>query len=128
MWESKGAGGRDTTLIVENRLFDNGVGVLTRFGSATIARNQIYSNSLGLRLGVSNSSTQVSPSASNNLLYDNSNGGVRVEAGFDVELVNNTIVQTVGDAIRIEGMSRGTRLVNNVLWVEAGYAISVRRE
>ncbi len=40
-------------------------------------------------------------------------------------MINNTVYQEVGDAIRIQGSSQNVRLRNNILWVDAGYDLYV---
>jgi hypothetical protein len=39
-------------------------------------------------------------------------------------VVNNTVYQPVGDAVRVEA-SQGVEVRNNILWVEAGYDLYV---
>jgi hypothetical protein len=62
-----------------------------------------------------------------NVVYGNTQRGLQIRAstGWPYEAANNTVYQPQGDAVRIDGDSRNATLKNNVLWVGAGYAISV---
>ncbi len=62
----------------------------------------------------------------NNLIYGNSNEGLFIRvAQPGSQVINNTIYQPVGDAIRVQGHSNGLRLENNILDVAAGYDLYV---
>jgi parallel beta-helix repeat protein len=108
-----------------NRVFDNNIGIWAEDGAPHIAGNFIYSNSLGIQVAPNSSGDPHSAQIADNLLYDNTNGGILVVRGVNVGLINNTIYQSVGDAIRLQESTENTRLANNILWVNAGYALSV---
>jgi len=130
-------------LATGNRIYDNYYGVLFSSGSSivlegnhiyrnlnagvrttangTIRGNQIYSNPIGIQLLGSNASIQVF----NNLIYANTNQGIYMQQGNGHRLLNNTLYQTVGDAIRIESSARNVTLANNILWTEVGQAINL---
>src|SRR5207249_9402036 len=47
-------------------------------------------------------------------------------ASGSLDVVNNTVYQAVGDAIRIAGsFGQNLKLHSNILWVEAGYDVNV---
>ena len=87
-----------------------------------VRSNVIYSNPVGLVLGYYFSSQVV-----NNLIYANLNQGILAQAGYGIgfDLVNNTVYQVTGDAVRIDSSVENARLRNNILWTQAGYDIWV---
>ncbi len=113
-------------LIAENRVYHNAAtGILVTFGTA-VHGNVVYSNSIGIE-GVNSNYPYYSNyygQISNNLVYANTNQGIRVE-GAGAQIVNNTVYQQVGNAVMVEGGSTSVSLRNNILWVEAGYDIYV---
>ena len=82
------------TVPTGNRVYDNSqVGIECRYG--TVQGNGVYSNSIGIKVIYSGT-------LSNNLVYANTNQGIWVN-GIDSSgctLVNNTVYQAVGDAVR----------------------------
>ena len=90
-------------------------------GSAAARNNVAYANSVGIEAHAAYYGADIS----NNIVYANTNLGIRVSGGNAVRVVNNTAYQPVGDAVRVEGGSQGTFLRNNLLWTEAGYDIYV---
>jgi hypothetical protein len=113
-------------LVRGNRVYANtGTGIVTRHDS-TVRGNVVYSNAIGI--DATGGAWWWAPHTGrveNNLVYANANQGILVSRGDGAQLVNNTVYQPVGDAVRIEGGSRNIALRNNILWVEAGYGISV---
>ncbi len=62
----------------------------------------------------------------NNLVYANTSVGLLIVAGGDDdEVVNNTIDQAGGDAVRVQGGSSNVHLRNNILWAQDGYDLNV---
>jgi len=61
----------------------------------------------------------------NNVVYANSNRGIRVNGVYGTKIVNNTVYQEVGGAVRLDSSSINTLLRNNILWVAAGYDVYV---
>ena len=53
-------------------------------------------------------------------MYDNTNHGIWLYGNSGVTVVNNTVYQEVGDAVRVTNSSRNVNLRNNILWVDAG--------
>jgi parallel beta-helix repeat protein len=107
-----------------NRVFENErYGILANHNSPVI-RNRVYDNSIGI-FGSSTFYGRIE----NNLIYDNSNQGVILSGASNgsnpYHVVNNTIYQLVGDAIRLQSSTNHSRIYNNILWVEAGYDIFV---
>ena len=54
-------------------------------------------------------------------MYDNTNHGIWLYGGSGMSVVNNTVYQEVGDAVRLTNSSAKRNLRNNILWVEAGF-------
>ncbi len=108
-----------------NRVYHNTeIGILN---SGQIDENVVYSNDVGIY-------TQYG--LRNNLVYANSFRGIYLYstgfAGFQVDVVNNTVYQPQGDAIFIDRATANVHLRNNLLWAEnaagrldAGYALVV---
>jgi hypothetical protein len=117
-----------------NRVYGNtDIGIDTDYG--TVSGNTVYGNSTGVRAGAY--SFIFNPPAAqvlNNLVYANSNYGLLVggamgdTAANHVRLVNNTVYQPVGDAVRVEQNSRYVEVRNNILRVDAGYTLSVAND
>ncbi|WP_083749014.1 right-handed parallel beta-helix repeat-containing protein, partial [Pelomonas sp. KK5] len=87
-----------------------------------IEGNKIYSNSVGL---AENGYSRVI----NNVIYANSNIGVKVTGGHTVGdgdgFFNNTILQLVGEGVRLTGGASDVVFINNIVDVQAGYGMSV---
>ena len=105
--------------IAENRVYNNSTMGIVTAGGAPILRNVVYSNSVGI--GVSNYTGTIS----NNVVYANSDASIFLSQGGNATVVNNTIVQTAGDGVRISNLSSGIRLRNNSIWAQGGFAINV---
>ena len=111
---------------IDNRVYHNSNGILVESGSSTVRGNTVYSNKVGVRQTHYYGST-----IENNVIYANTELGILVHPGDqsdDLTIASNTIFQTVGDAVRIEGNSQYVQLRNNILWVEKGYDISVAND
>ncbi|MEP7157786.1 MAG: right-handed parallel beta-helix repeat-containing protein [Chloroflexota bacterium] len=112
--------------VVGNRIFHNtGSGIHIDVGG-TVTGNSIYGNATGIFGTVSFWwSQRLTGLIENNVIYDNVDRGIRIgeAAGFDI--INNTIYQPVGDAIRVEGGSANVHVRNNIVCVDAGYDLSV---
>ncbi|HEY6562980.1 MAG TPA: putative Ig domain-containing protein, partial [Pirellulaceae bacterium] len=110
-------------LALHNRAYGNTIGIRGR-SNATIEANQIYSNSIGISGDPFGGFTGL---ISNNLVYGNTSRGIFIEraGGPGIRIINNTVHQAVGDAVRIENNAHGTTLRNNVIWVDSGYDIYV---
>ncbi|RZL38827.1 MAG: hypothetical protein EOP35_04955, partial [Rubrivivax sp.] len=129
-----------TLLLEGNLVHHNGTGIEGSYGT-TLRGNAIYANTTGVQVydGVlqgnriySNSVGIIDTGYSrifNNVIYANTNQGVRVQGGHDTNagdgLYNNTILQTVGEGIRLTGSAANVLLANNILRVDAGYGIAV---
>jgi hypothetical protein len=103
-----------------NRVFNSSqVGISSR---GQVEGNRVYGNAIGIFQDAIHSST-----LKGNLVYGNSQRGLLIRAASNnpYEAANNTVYQPAGDAVRIGGGSRNVTLRNNILWVGAGYAISV---
>ena len=107
-----------------NRVFENErYGIKTNHNSPVIC-NRVYDNSMGI-FGESSFYSRIE----NNLIYDNSNQGIVLNGASSgaspYYVINNTVYQLVGDAIRLQSSTNHSRIYNNVLWVDAGYDIFV---
>ena len=110
-------------LIEKNRVFHNSNRGILASRNSIVRDNVVYANAVGIE---GNSGTHTfSGEISNNLVYANTNHGIWVVRGSGAEVVNNTVYQQVGDAVRVTSGSSDTNVRNNILWVEAGYAIYV---
>jgi uncharacterized repeat protein (TIGR01451 family) len=104
--------------ITANRVYHNlAVGVVAAGGSA-VQDNVVYSNAVGIR------STGGGNRFTNNLVYANSTGGVSIDVGNGTPFVSNTVYQTAGDALDINGPT-GVQVRDNILEAQAGFDIAV---
>ncbi len=111
----------DRSTASRNRVYRNTVGIAGQ-RDGLIESNHIYSNSIGISGGAGFVGKIV-----NNLVYGNTSQGIFIQLslGAGLQIINNSVYQSVGDAIRIENASQGITLRNNVASVDAGYAIYV---
>lgn len=105
-----------------NRVYNNAVGIAAYINSEVLG-NLVYSNQIGVQV-VQNYYAAPAPRIANNLIYANVDQGILV-SGSNPQLIDNTIYQVVGDAVRIQDGSRNVLLRNNILWVEIGNGIFV---
>ncbi|MFN7804404.1 MAG: right-handed parallel beta-helix repeat-containing protein, partial [Planctomycetaceae bacterium] len=108
--------------ILGNRVYHNTTAGIRAYQDTTVSGNVVYANSTGIELP---GWTQFSGEISNNLVYANSNQGIRIEHGSGGRVHNNTVSQRVGQAVLVEGSSSNISLRNNILWVETGSNIVV---
>ena len=113
----------DRSTTSHNRIYRNTVGIAGRM-NGLIENNHVYSNSIGIS---GDAAAGFFGQIVSNLVYGNTSQGIFIQSSFNtgLRIVNNTVYQSVGDAIRIENTSLGTTLRNNVVSVDAGYAIYV---
>ena len=105
--------------VANNTIFGNaGIGLESQYATF-ITGNTIYGNATGISLD----SGATGP-VSNNLIYENTLRGI-LTGGGTAPITNNTIYQPTGDAIDVRSNSTNVSISNNVLWVMAGYDISV---
>jgi hypothetical protein len=105
-----------------NEIYANRVGVGGNYFYGTFQANRVYSNDLGLELGHS------SGEIANNLFYAHANQAVVLRSSSSsamTRFVNNTVYQPVGDALRLEQNAQNVLVSNNILWVDAGYALNI---
>jgi parallel beta-helix repeat protein len=114
-----------TTTITGNHVYQNTDRGIILSGRGTVRDNVVYGNSTGIAWEPDQYSTWPGKLLSN-LVYGNTDRGIQITNGNRVQLINNTVYQEVGDAVRVEGQyTNGVALRNNILWVESGYDISV---
>lgn len=107
-----------------NWVFNNSVaGMLFNNVNAnpTINGNRIYSNPIGIQFNAGGGVV------SNNVIYANTNQGLVIQSNSTnlKRIVNNTIVQNVGDAIRLQNSTKNVSLRNNIISIQSGHAIFV---
>ncbi|KKL13252.1 hypothetical protein LCGC14_2527620, partial [marine sediment metagenome] len=103
------------------RIYGNvGDGVFADYNTAHVRGSVIYGNDYGVRFTTNYGGIAVT----NNLIYDNDNGGVLFDSALSssgtAEVVNNTIYQAAGDALHLTNTSKNVHLRNNILGF-AGY-------
>jgi parallel beta-helix repeat protein len=118
----RGIYGYSGVLAEGNRVYNNSnIGIDLSGGGASALGNTVYSNSIGIKAVYVNYLSRIE----NNLIYGNTNHGLQLNGVAAPQVVNNTIHQEVGDAIRMQDSSSGVQLRNNILWVESGYGLFV---
>ncbi len=110
--------------VFDNRVFHNqGYGIAFH-GNANNGGNRVYNNDVGIRTELSFSSA-----LTNNFLVNNTTGILVNGSGYyggTPSLMNNTIIQEAGDAIRVSSLNtQNVSVRNNILSVSGGYAINV---
>ena len=110
--------------VENNRVYANtDVGIYIQAGDSTIQGNSIYSNPYGI---YANGWWGNAPdNIPNNVIYANTIVGVVLTGNNVFNFVNNTVYQSVGDAIDISGDGYTNTIENNILWVSQGVAINV---
>jgi hypothetical protein len=132
------------TPTIGNTVYNNNIGILAASANntvETIQNNWAYKNTVGIRgngvaqilgnhsysntTGISGVSYQ--GLVANNIVYANANYGIFIENSFNTggKIINNTVYQIVGDAVRLENVSQGFSIRNNILWNESGYDIDL---
>ncbi len=125
-----GIDGSSATLS-DNVIYDNSGDGINYDAPCTIQGNDIYSSGawgiqyfeISDQLGV----------ISNNLIYLNASGGIDIDNAYSTQVVNNTIYQTAGPAIEMDGFNSTNNgsfppevnLQNNILWATAGPDVQV---
>ncbi len=108
--------------ILDNRLYNNSdVGIFSE-GSSPVAGNDAYSNNIGIYLDYN-----FNGHVDDNLVYANTTDGILVEnsSGGGGQIVNNTIYQISGNAVRLDSGAYNVLLRNNIIEVLAGFDIYV---
>ncbi len=111
------------SLASDNRLYGNTNAAMIVNSTAKAIANYVYSNSIGIQ-AISSFSGQIA----NNLIYANSNQGILLQNNgsfASTEILNNTVYQSVGEAIRLDSAARNVKLYNNLVWVLSGFDIYV---
>ena len=108
-------------VVAGNRVFNHTGTGIAGAGNAVVRNNTVYSNRVGIVSPVSvfYGGGQVS----GNVVYANADRGVTV-SGNGVRVMNNTVYQLVGDAVRVQGAGN-VAVYGNILWVEGGASIYV---
>ena len=106
------------TIVDGNRVFANTIGMILS-GNALVQNNKIYSNQTGI-LGSSYSGL-----IQNDVIYSNSGTGIYLTGAYASRIINNTLDQPVGNAVRVEGGSNYIQVRGNILFVQNGTPLSV---
>ena len=116
------------TIINNNRVYHNSNIGIHVYNDSIVQGNTVYSNSVGIQADpwyYWGAAYPFSGAIINNLVYANTNQGIIINMGSGARVVNNTVYQPVGDAVRVQGGSQNIQLRNNILWVQAGYDINI---
>jgi parallel beta-helix repeat protein len=106
--------------VLDNQISNSVTGVEAVYGGP-IQGNHIYGNGVGVLL-----STYYVGTVSNNVLEGNGTG-IHVATSYygSPQLSNNTIDQETGTAIQVDSNTNNVHLLNNILWAQAGFDITV---
>ncbi len=110
-------------LVVDNTIYNHSGTGVEAYSDAIVRGNRIYDSATGVYVGYNHHGE-----ITGNLIYDQRLRGVLVEAYFGqgTRITNNTIYEPgAADAVRLQGNTLNVTLVNNILWVAGGYALSV---
>ena len=126
-WSSAITGGlrrRYSCTVTNNRVYNNAeIGIYAAYSSNVCGQHGLFQLG-GDPLGpVTTATVRIA----NNLVYANSNQGILVvttTGGSNNAILNNTVYQPVGDAIKLQN-APNVRLRNNILWVNAGYDLNI---
>ncbi|MBK7765952.1 MAG: right-handed parallel beta-helix repeat-containing protein [Sulfuritalea sp.] len=100
----------------DNRVYANTLEGLYA-SSSTVTGNTSYSNATGLYM-------QSGGTARSNLIYANSSQGALLQYSGP-QFIGNTVYQTAGNAVTLQGSIDNARLIDNILWTLNGSAIVV---
>ncbi|HSB91145.1 MAG TPA: Ig-like domain-containing protein [Anaerolineales bacterium] len=88
----------------------------------TVAGNHVFSNSIGIR-------DSGNGRIVNNVVYANTNQGIQIESAHSLlngdGLYHNTVYQNVGNALRLTSSATNVQMLDNLVRVDAGYAVNV---
>ena len=102
--------------LLDSRVFANTGSGVSLFGNSSVIGNRIYSNATG----ISGSSADIE----NNLVYANSLGAIQMSFGQGGRIIGNTIYQSVGDAVVLNG-ARNVTFHNNIVWDDVGNVLNI---
>gem|GEM_PF-5627195 len=116
-----------TGVVMGNRVFGNtGTGLLATTFGVTFDSNRVFGNSVGIETNAFFGPVAII----NNLVYDNANFGIYVHntvtsGSNGVTVINNTIHQQVGTALRFENNGANMQVFNNIIVVLGGFGVEV---
>ena len=115
-------------LVSSNTVYANASAGIRASQRAEVTGNRAYSNRVGIETFVA--FRDFYGRITSNLVYDNTDNGILVRRADIVSphtpsVINNTVYQIAGDALRVEDSSEDLVIANNILWVEAGYDLFV---
>ena len=101
-----------------NRLYDNTYIAISMDNPGQIVANDLYSNNIGIQVDLN-----FAGPIEDNLVYASTTDGILVETSNNnpvTYVVNNTVYQVSGAAVRLDSGAHNVELLNNILWVLAG--------
>jgi len=114
----------DGGIVSDNRVYNNSQAGIIVYYSSTVVGNHVYSNGVGVQIG-SPSAPPTNWAVADNIIYANVTQGVLGRVAGQGLLVNNTIYQSSGDAIRFQENSQNVTIKNNIARADAGYDLYV---
>ena len=109
------------SMVSGNSVFGNTVAGIYAIGG-TVEANTVYGNATGILAG------GTCGTIANNLIYGNSLQGLWIDGtssdGKIERVLNNTLYQPQGDALRVTLGVSNLYLRNNIFWAEQGYALN----
>lgn len=118
------------SVISGNTIYNHSSYAVQATTNALVSGNTIYSNGQGVYAYGSSPTYAFTGRVINNLIYDSASYGISMRAGVGAELSNNTIYQTAdaasnAAAIYVYYRSQNYELLNNILSVQAGSALTI---
>lgn len=113
-------------VIRRNRVFHNSVIGITASNDDDVSGNVVYSNGTGIQ-------ANGSPTIQKNVIYDSDVNGIFLSsatgnASNHALVLNNTVVASGLNAVRVAGSSQFVELRNNILSADTGFDISVAND
>jgi hypothetical protein len=113
------------TPVLNNVAYDNSGDGIEAEKATTVSGNRSYSNAVGIHgFGAANQ-VGSGPYIINNLVDGNASAGILFDGGNSPTLLNNTVYQLSGNAVRIQGNLANLQVENNILWTQNGHDLSV---
>ncbi len=111
---------REDARAAQNMVFANSHVGIKADSQAVVEANRIYSNSIGLE-----ATDSFSGLVQSNVIYQNTDEGILIASSDSnpSRFFSNTVVQFVGDAIRLDPAADNASLRNNIIWIGVGYGL-----
>jgi len=115
-------------VVTGNRVYGNslaGIVIANNYGGLVVNGNDVYSNGTYGITGTDYNTATSGNTISNNVVYANTVAGIALQGSRYVLMDNNTIYQSVGQALSLSANTSNVALANNILWVDQGTVIVV---